>query len=67
MELAAGFRGNLASLLLNITTDARVGITAGDVAALNAGAATPAVLWWVANGFSGPVQVSDLIAAGDLS
>lgn len=56
----------LLAILNHLTDDARIGITAGDITALNNAASTPAAPWWQSNGFSGPIQVSDLINAGDL-
>lgn len=55
----------LLAILDNLSADARTGITAGNVTAFN-NVCTPKVPWWQANGFDGPIDISDLIAAGNL-
>jgi hypothetical protein len=56
----------LLAILSQISADARTGITAGNVTAFN-NICTSKIPWWQANGFSGPVTVANLIAAGNLS
>lgn len=64
--LRASSEPTLVALLSHVTDDARTGLVAGDVTAL-VNATTPTMPWWQANGFSGPIQLMDLIAAGNLS
>jgi hypothetical protein len=49
-----------------VSADARTGVTAGNVTAFNAICQSP-IPWWQANGFSAPVTLFDLMAAGNLS
>lgn len=49
----------------NLLTDPANGMTAAILDQIMA-LITPPVPWWRANGFSGPILVSDLIAAGNL-
>lgn len=55
----------LLALMAGLTADARTGVTAGDITALN-GVAQPQASWWSANGFAAPVGLPDLMAAGNL-
>jgi hypothetical protein len=52
-------------LVPSLTLEAANGLTTAIVAQITA-LITPLVPWWKANGFTGPVLVSDLIAAGNL-
>lgn len=53
------------TFLAMMTLDPRTGITADDASALLAMTASE-VPWWQAHGFDGPINVKDLIAAGNL-
>lgn len=53
------------SMVPNLLSDPNNGLTQ-DVMDQVMALITPRVPWWQANGFSGPILVSDLIAAGDL-
>lgn len=64
-KLRAASQPGLLTILAGLSADARTGISAANVTALNAKCA-PAVPWWQANGFGGPITVGDLIAAGNL-
>lgn len=56
----------LLALVPNLGLDSRIGISAANIAAIEA-AATPLELWYVFYGWTAPgVSVSDLIAAGGL-
>ena len=55
----------LIALLAHLADDARTGITAGNVTTV-VNLATPQLPWWQANGFTGPIALSDLISAGNL-
>lgn len=55
----------LLAILDAISADARTGVTAGNVTAFN-NICMPSIPWWQAHGFSGPITLFDLIAAGNL-
>jgi hypothetical protein len=66
--LATSIPANLAAiqvLVPNLLADPANGMTPATLTAVMA-LITPGVPWWQANGFSGPILVSDLIAAGNL-
>ena len=66
--LATSVQSNLDminSLVDGLLQDGRNGITA-DILAQVMTLITPSIPWWKANGFPGPILVSDLIAAGNL-
>lgn len=65
--LRAGTESGLLTILSGITDDARTGFVAADVTALNSIVTSPKVPWWQANGYSTPITLADLIAAGNLS
>jgi hypothetical protein len=64
--IPVGSQPGLMAILDQISADARTGITAANVTAFN-NLCSPVVPWWQANGFSGPIKIADLIAAGNLS
>ena len=55
----------LLTVMAGLAQDARTGITAADLTALNNATLLP-VLWYTLNGWSGPVGLSDLMQAGNL-
>ncbi len=63
--IRAGSEPGLLGILSHLSDDARTGITAANVTAL-INACSPPMPWWQANGFTSPVALSDLIAAGNL-
>lgn len=56
---------NIEGMVPNLLLEPVNGLTQEIMGAIMA-LITPNVLWWQANGFSGPVLISDLIAAGNL-